>query len=334
MAASGSRDETLAFVLDQVKDPGGFVQLAMRSYARYGAETLDVVELKDGRVLERYSRPQLLGDTSVGKVLSFRDVTARRRADREIEESLSLLRATLEATTEGILVVDENGKIVNYNRKFTEMWRIPESVLESRDDNKALAWVLDQLKDPEKFIKKVKELYAQPDSKSYDWLEFKDGRIFERYSQPQKIGGKTVGRVWSFRDVTDRRLMEMTMKRQARTFDHIFDGVIVTDLDGRIVDWNPGAARMFGYSKEEAIGKTPDLLQAASENGDRTANMLRAMRREGRWSGEMSFVRKDGSAGVAETLVVSLGDDYGRPLAAIFVNRDITELKRLQEKGS
>jgi PAS domain S-box-containing protein len=331
MATSGHRDELLAFVLDQVKDPGGFVQLAMRSYALHETETLDIVEFKDGRVFERYSRPQILGGKSIGKVLSFRDVTARRRADREIEESLSLLKATLEATTEGILVVDESGKIVNFNRKFTDMWRIPESVIQSRDDNKALAWVLDQLKDPERFIKKVRELYAQPDSKSYDWLEFKDGRIFERYSQPQKIGGKTVGRVWSFRDVTDRRLMEMTMKRQARTFDHIFDGVIVTDLDGRIVDWNPGAARMFGYSKDEAVGMTPAILQAPSENGSLTATMLRTMRREGRWSGEMRFVRKDGSEGVADTLVVSLADDYGRPLAAIFVNRDITELKKLRD---
>jgi PAS domain S-box-containing protein len=331
MATSGHRDELLAFVLDQVKDPGGFVQLAMRSYARHETETLDIVEFKDGRVFERYTRPQILGGKSIGKVLSFRDVTARRRADREIEESLSLLKATLEATTEGILVVDESGKIVNFNRKFTDMWRIPESVIQSRDDNKALAWVLDQLKDPERFIKKVRELYAQPDSKSYDWLEFKDGRIFERYSQPQKIGGKTVGRVWSFRDVTDRRLMEMTMKRQARTFDHIFDGVIVTDLDGRIVDWNPGAARMFGYSKDEAVGMTPAILQAPSENGSLTATMLRTMRREGRWSGEMRFVRKDGSEGVADTLVVSLADDYGRPLAAIFVNRDITELKKLRD---
>ena len=140
-----------------------------------------------------------------------------------------------------------------------------------------------------------------------------------------------MGRVWSFRDVTDRRLMEMTMKRQAQTFDHIFDGVIVTDLDGRIVDWNPGATRMFGYSKEEAVGKTPALLQASGKNGDSTREMLRTMRREGRWTGEMPFVRKNGSSGVADTVVVSLGDEYGRPLAAIFVNRDITELKRLQE---
>jgi PAS domain S-box-containing protein len=328
-AATANRDELLESVLDQVKDPGIFVQLAMRSYARQDSETFDVVEFKDGRIFERYTRPQVLAGKSVGKVLSFRDVTARRRADQEIEEHVSLLKATLDATTDGILVVDENGKMVNFNRKFIEMWRIPEFIAESRDDNRALAWVLDQVKDPERFIKKVKELYAQPDSKSYDWLEFKDGRIFERYSQPQKIGGRTVGRVWSFRDVTDRRLMEMTLKRQGRYFDHIFDGVVVTDLDGKIVDWNPGAARMFGYSKQEALGHTPTLVHRV-EDSDLTATMLRAMRREGRWSGEVTFVRKDGSEGVAETLVVSLGDEYGRPLGAIFVNRDVTELKRLR----
>ena len=331
-ASSLRRDDLLSSVLDQVKDPGRFVQLAMRSYARQDAESLDVVEFKDGRIFERYSHPQVLGGKTVGKVLSFRDVTARRRADREIEESLSLLKATLDATTDGILVVDENGKMVNFNRKFTEMWGIPKSVQESRDDNEALAWVLDKLKDPERFIKKVRELYAQPDSKSYDWVEFKDGRIFERYSQPQKLGGKTVGRVWSFRDATDRRLMEMTLKRQARYFEHIFDGVVVTDLDGRIVDWNPGATRMFGYSKEEAVGQTPGLVHRAEDAPELTEKMLKTMRREGRWSGEVPFRRKDGSEGVAETLVVSVGDEYGRPLAAIFVNRDITELARLREE--
>ncbi len=331
-ATSFHRDELLASVLDQVKDPGVFVQLAMRSYARPDAESLDVVEFKDGRIFERYAHPQMQGGKSVGKVLSFRDVTVRRRADREIEESLSLLKATLDATTDGILVVDENGKMVNFNRKFTEMWRIPQSVQDSRDDNEALAWVLDKVKDPERFIKKVRELYAQPDSKSYDWVEFKDGRIFERYSQPQKIGGKTVGRVWSFRDATDHRLMEMTLKRQARYFEHIFDGVVVTDLDGRIVDWNPGAARMFGYPKEEAVGQTPALVHRP-EDTQLTETMLKTMRREGRWSGEMRFRRKDGSEGVAETLVVAVGDEFGRPLAAIFVNRDITEQKRLREEN-
>ncbi len=140
------------------------------------------------------------------------DITDRKRAEERLENSLSLLRATLESTADGILVVDRDGKIVSFNRKFVEMWRIPESILALRDDNQALSFVLEQLKDPEGFLTKVKELYNQPDAESYDVLEFKDGRTFERYSQAQRISGKSVGRVWSFRDVTERKRMEERLK--------------------------------------------------------------------------------------------------------------------------
>lgn len=130
------------------------------------------------------------------------------QANSALRQSLSLLQTTLESTADGILVVDGNGKISVSNRHFREMWRIPEEVMRRGDDEGALAFVLDQLVHPDAFLVRVRELYAQPEMESQDVLELRDGRVFERYSQPQRIDGRSVGRVWSFRDVTERRRAE------------------------------------------------------------------------------------------------------------------------------
>jgi PAS domain S-box-containing protein len=147
-------------------------------------------------------------DAVVGEVITFRDVSEQVAAHKQLNHTLSLLEATLESTADGILVVNGEGKITSLNRKFAHMWRIPEDILASGDDDRALAHVLDQLKDPQGFLAKVHELYAKPDAESFDLLEFKDGRIFERLSQPQRVDGISIGRVWSFRDVTERNRLE------------------------------------------------------------------------------------------------------------------------------
>jgi len=144
-----------------------------------------------------------------------RDITDQKKAEADSARALSLLQATLDSTTDGILVVDVDGKMVSFNQKFVEMWHVPESIIESRDDSQALSFVLDQLNDPEDFLRKVRELYGNKDDDSYDTLHFKDGRTFERFSHPQKLDDHIVGRVWSFRDVTDRIRDEEKIQRFA-----------------------------------------------------------------------------------------------------------------------
>lgn len=148
------------------------------------------------------------------------EISEREQTENALRESQSLLQAALESTADGILVVDLEGNIVSINRRWTEMWNIPEYILRERRDEEALSFVLDQLKSPSQFMSKVKALYANPNESSYDVLEFKDGRVFERYSQPQKINEKTVGRVWSFRDVTEHKRLEEYL-RQAQKMEAV-----------------------------------------------------------------------------------------------------------------
>jgi diguanylate cyclase (GGDEF)-like protein len=142
-------------------------------------------------------------------------IAERDHSNDELHSTLSLLTATLDSTADGILVVNEAGEMTLHNRQFSEMWQIPDAVMSSRDDQAGLEFVQDQLVRPDAFLAKIEELYANPNAESNDTLDFNDGRVFERHSRPQCIDGAVVGRVWSFRDVTDRTRLLNELTHQA-----------------------------------------------------------------------------------------------------------------------
>jgi diguanylate cyclase (GGDEF)-like protein/PAS domain S-box-containing protein len=158
----------------------------------------------------------LVDDPTVGGlVVSGHDISDRKAAESETLKALSLLSATLDSTNDGILVVDRDGVIATVNARFAELWRLPADVLASRDDAKVMKLALRQLVDPGAFLAKLADLYAQPAAESHDIIHFLDGRVFERYSRPQWVDGEIVGRVWSFRDVTERKQLEDQLAHQA-----------------------------------------------------------------------------------------------------------------------
>jgi diguanylate cyclase (GGDEF)-like protein/PAS domain S-box-containing protein len=155
----------------------------------------------------------LQSGTGVSMTATVRATRHHDAADAGLREAMSLLSATLESTADGILVVDTDGQIAGINEQFASMWGIPRELLATHDDEAVIGFVLGLLQEPQGFLDKVHELYADPMAESNDILKFIDGRTFERYSRPQKVADKVVGRVWSFRDVTPRLAAQDQAKR-------------------------------------------------------------------------------------------------------------------------
>jgi diguanylate cyclase (GGDEF)-like protein len=152
------------------------------------------------------------------KEINRRQVIERESFEKgkKLEESLALSHATLEATADGILVVDRDRRIVGHNQRLATMWKVPSKILRPGNDEEAVGFVMKQLKDPPKFIAGLERLYnAEPGKEHKDEIEFKDGRIFERYTMPQMRDNEIIGRVFSFRDVTQRKAMEEQLIHQA-----------------------------------------------------------------------------------------------------------------------
>ncbi|GAX42575.1 multi-sensor hybrid histidine kinase [Tolypothrix sp. NIES-4075] len=201
------------------------------------------------------------GDKSA--VMVIRDVTKAKRSEakrlqveQEQAQTLSLLQATLESTADGIIVVNKNFNVSVFNQKFLQMWALPESLLQPEQSNERFMFMSQQTRDPEAFIARVKELFFKyPEQEAFDLVEMKDGRVFDRYSQPQWHNGEIIGRVWSFRDITARSQVEAALSESETKFRRIVenanDVISLIDLEGKICYISPNLFNLTGYHTSE-----------------------------------------------------------------------------------
>ena len=267
------------------------------------------------------------------------------------ENALSLMEATLEATDNGILVIDRDGQATSANRRFAEMWHIPQDLLAAGKDEELLAHVLGQLADPQQFLAKVKALYSKPEANSRDTLHFTDGRVFARFSHPQRIGDAVVGRVWSFLDITEQhraeqrvlQLSQVITEELARSehqrgemqalLSAIPDLIWMKDPAGIFVSANPAFGQLMGAEPAHIIGKTdhdffPAELAAQFQADDHAA----ALRSEPLVVEEWVTYQCDGRRGLLETVKTAVRGTNGQLIGVLGIARDITKVRALMDE--
>ncbi len=173
-----------------------------------------VNDVYEGADAHRLLIERSLRETAESNMVLHKELSERQRAETQLEHLLSLLGAILESTTDGMLALDRDGRIVRFNQRFVEMWNIPDEIMAFWEHQKIVEHVLGQLKDPGSLREKIAYLQSHPEVESNDVLECLDGRIIERYSLPQPLGVDSVGRILSFRDITVRRQAEEALLKE------------------------------------------------------------------------------------------------------------------------
>ena len=303
------------------------------------AETLAEGEVctKEGRPIPVQVRlaPLKAGERSRGHLIVAVDITPRKKTEKALYESEATLKAAIESTADGILVVSKGGEATHWNARFIEMWNIPEELLDTKADRKLLDFVLDQVADPDEFLTKVKDLYESTEV-ALDTIEFKDGRTFERYSSPLLKEGKRSGRVWSFRDITERKKTEDALREREHFLSDVFasiqDGISVLDRDLKIITVNRKMEEWYSHALPFVGRKCFEVYHGRDESCERCPT------RDTLTTGEVScqVVPKIGAGGKEigwlDLYSFPLVDrETGRTKGVIEYVRDITESKRAEE---
>lgn len=270
--------------------------------------------------------------------------TAKEELERKTEElahSLAMMRATLESTTDGILVTDYDAHVTGFNQQFVEMWRIPRDALATGSHQKLQDVVIPQIANQGAFRARLEQIYDQRPPETHDLLELTDGRIVERVSKIQRIADRNVGRVWSFRDITQRMAAEAELREQSEwfrvTLGSIGDAVITVDNDCRVTFMNPVAEKLVGWSTAEALGRSiTEVLHLIDEKTLLLAeNPIQHALNEGAVCAlghHIILVRRDRSRIPIEDSAAPIKNPAGEIIGAVMVFHDITE-RREKEKA-
>lgn len=259
------------------------------------------------------------------------DITDRRQAEEDLRFKTAFLEAQSNATIDGILVVDANGKAILQNQRFLQIFDIPPSLRDCNDDAPLLRHVLHKIKNSEQFLQKVEYLYQHIDATSRDEIELENGTILDRFSSPV-LGkeGKYYGRIWFFRDMTRRKQDENALRQLSSAVEQSPVSVVITNLNGEITYVNPRFTDCTGYTFEEVRGQNPRLLQSGRTPDSDYKHLWETITAGREWRGELCNKKKNGELYWEFAAISPIKDVNGKTTHFLAVKEDVTERKMME----
>lgn len=307
------------FFWDEVNSRGG------------SGETEGAYRCVDGAILEVTKTARPVADADSLFVVRATLLEHRKRVETKLEEMGSRLSATLEATAEGILLVDSEDAILNMNHRFSEMWGLPKSLLDSRDDAGIVAHISGQILPMQDGVPISPLHMRDAEDGAFNILHLKDGRVFELTSLPARSGEQIIGRVHSYRDVTEHKRIEEQLRIAATVFESQ-EGMLVTDANKVILRGNRAFTDITGYTAEEVVGQTPHMLSSGRHDANFYAAMWERINSTGAWKGEVWNRRKNGELYPESITITAVHDRSGTITNYVATFSDITKSKAAEEE--
>lgn len=282
--------------------------------------------------VERRVTPVRTEDGQQVYLVAMQDTTAQRQAQQQLEELLGELRATLESTADGILVCDLEGGIRAFNHLFATMWDLPPELLSHREDAAVFAYIANSVPDPAPYLQRLGQIQRTPLAEASDVLVLRNGRVLERISRPQLARGRPIGRVYAYRDITERSATEAQLKLAAKVFESSLEAIFVTDPQHRIEVCNPVAERIAQRSTQALQGQSARELFYSPTHPDWLLDLDDKLHNRGYWEGDIWLRLADGSATALQASWVVLRNAQGTPLNTVLFVKDLSEKLAAQQR--